>query len=1054
MNFHKEIKKWVEQKKHLKKLKRGNYFFFKNKVKKSLFGNISNNNYVKEKVSNETNVKKCSFLSNKSINHLLYNDRNHCNNSSFYEDYHKRDYQETNIYYLKSIILNLNSIHYLFYKNDDIYLKLSQIFQEELRRLKLILNLEQEKKFIISNELYHKNKISINSCSLNLVDIINLFNFYIYIEKYYFYFFYIILSTIEKFQDLSNVNDTISINFLKSCLKLKKEINKNFDISEYKHYMRKRKKNNYTIFQNYFYLMKNNIFTKNNIHTLSHVAKDYQIFSFLNNSNKKRKYIHFICLKKKCYENINYSKFKKRKHKDLMIKCDYFIEKCIFLFLNKDMDISIFTKYIKILQNINIYNNNFISLIKNYLKKNYEYFTTEELIFVIKYLMKMKEPCKEYKISFGCIKTDIYKNINDYNIIDIDNIISIFSKNNYYDEKCLDIITNYIIENLNKVNSNTLVKIIINLYNLNYKNNELLYTMLNKYNPLIRNSRKKSNINNFFLKKTKLIYKKKKDMSVHQNKILKPSHDNTVCHNSNSINIKTKENISNSKYFRNFDDIKVKELLLFIKILIENNIYIDNKWSQYFFSLVKSKFLFIKKKDFYLLCFALLHLESREVFSNFFLLSSKYNIFKKYSMQKLFSLNDLSSIIQITLLFSFHIYRYNSDVFLLLFFYVLDQFYKSCKYEKKDKHQEDQQSFTKEEKLFNISYRDDKENMLQNNEENVYMHDLKIYERNKNNKYRKKKEKKKRDELKNKIMKITIPSCDQIKENISFQSLFQMEDKIQEVFQNGNLKYSQNEETNENKETINKNKHIKKNNGLLIDNIHIKKNKTLISNNSFTKNKQNIYRNEEYMNINFNNFTHYDNNIKNEKVELCNNENKYDGDIIINNNSSLLYCEDSLINNKKLIKENNSEFFFHTNYKNENSEKLLNYYTNDYFNKLRDSRHIIIIINNFYFNYIIRACKNSNKNNFFQNTNENYLLNKLRYKHLSLIYKTYELCSSYISMSLETIKIMNNNKNILSSKFHKQILSILRQLDSKNEIISEYVQYPFQIDICIKRKFV
>ncbi|ETW57862.1 hypothetical protein PFUGPA_00312 [Plasmodium falciparum Palo Alto/Uganda] len=684
---------------------------------------------------------------------------------------------------------------------------------------------------------------------------------------------------------------------------------------------------------------------------------------------------------------MTYHKFKKRKDMNTLIMCDKYINKSICLFLNNFQDSSIFIKYMKIIKKANIINylyddHVFIKSLMKCVKKNCAYFTGQDLIFIYKWkthmnnLDNINQHNNKYKnkhnnnmyiktdkvkdnnvlFPFSLIKDDIFRHIEDYHFHHIKDIIYICYKNKLYEYKLFHKIINHLINNINKICSKYLVTIIILLYNkLNYK--------------------------------TQL-----KELS--------------------------------------FEYVKVHKLLLFINILIKSNIYINYEWSLYFLSLIKQKHAFIKKKGFYILCYILFHIQNNHIiyksYEHIFNPYNKYNIYNIYNIIKctlpqILGTSNIYSLIYVAFLYSTN----NTINFIKIFFTIIQKFYDSSMIKQIQNDKNNYQHISCHNyspKKDNSEYYipDDHNKLLYNysynqlyeknhfNDDNIFIHDLKIYERNINNKYQKIKDKKKIYAFKNKINLINIPLiCNNVKEHFSFNPYV------------NNIKYQ-----TRTPENISKLMYI---------------------NNS--QEFQNTQKDNFPHILNYSLYTH----IKNNPIKKNQTNNLYIKNDYYNQQEKEI--DKSCINNKF-----------------ETINNYYNIYTHNLFNRVHKSRLILILIyhflfiissnnlhnnnNNIIYNNINNIQKSNSVNTNFTNIKEDSLLYKIKNKYLFLLYQTYMICISYINMSLKITKNMNNNKNAQSSKMHKQIFSHISELvqnKDKYHMVNEYAHYPYEIDICIKR---
>ncbi|KYN94447.1 hypothetical protein PGSY75_0001600B, partial [Plasmodium gaboni] len=670
-----------------------------------------------------------------------------------------------------------------------------------------------------------------------------------------------------------------------------------------------------------------NIYKNMLCHNIKEKKNNNNIIQLFNNNIIKKKYFHFFFLKKQKYKIMTYHKFKKRKDLNTLIMCDKYINKSIRLFLNNFQDTSIFIKYMKIVKKANIINYSyddhiFINSIRNFLKKKRSYFKGQDLIFICKWQTHMNNMNNMNNMSnmnnmnnmnninhvnhinnmnnihsvyiktnsvdhhniissISLIKDDIFQHIEDYNFHHIKDIIYICSKNKLYEYKLFDKIINYIINNINNISSKHLVRIIILMYNkLNYKNElkKLLFILLNNYRPSLKKTNKRNHIsiNNIYLENINKKYVKKNlyiyNICKKNNVDSMNKHDAVITSNQNNI------------LFRSFQHVKVHKLLLFINILIKSNIYINYEWSFYFLSLIKQKYIFIKKKGFYVLCYILFHIQNNNnICKSFEDLFNPYNIYKKFTLSQILNTSNIYSLIYVAFLYN---NTYNTTHFIKIFFTVIQKFYDTCMTTQTKRKKNNYQHISCNEyinKNYNSEYyiQDDDNNILFNysyNEpdeknhfidDNIFIHDLKFYERNINNKYQKKKDKKKKHAFKNKINLIDIPLvCNNIKDNFSLDPYVNNIKKYETTSKVlPNLMYINNLQEFQNKHKDYKLPHIL-NNSIIYTHM---KNNTIINEEKNNNHINNHYYNHEEKEINKSYTDH--------KFETINNYNIYIDDL-------------------------------------------------------------------------------------------------------------------------------------------------------------------------------
>ncbi|SBS95157.1 conserved Plasmodium protein, unknown function [Plasmodium malariae] len=1057
------------------------------------------------------------------------------------ELFRNKDNQKSCSYLLKSAVLNLNHIIYLLGRNNNIYVELAQYISYELQYLEQCskCNMDRSNKLNEGSRYNMMNAHNNSSCiSVSLTDLIYVFNFYIYMKYYCFHFFIIILRLIEKASDISNINHKMIIRFLESCIKLKNEINKSMNNTCKRKYFNKR-------YQRWFYyrfpssycflFIRNSIFKKKwtlSIHSLSPIMRGdnysrksfnsalsssprstissaittsstatlctHNILPHLRSEIKKKRCMHFVLQKRKCYINTTYAKYRKRKHNEMMNTCNELLHRCTTLFFNRHIDVNLIMSYVKMATkwckcvrsasrtsgctssgaDAQKRWDRLTSAVEQCLKKNCAYFHTDEVVGMINFLMEEKYNSKELKDPIKhicrkfCVDCRRNKSSEYYSVKEIRDIVSLLAKRKHFDENFLTCASRYIIDNMDTINSNNLTQIVINMYRiLKYNKNELLYEILNRYNPPdTRKSRKYTIVNSFFLEKTKMKYRKKgirqldrsnKKMCIRWGNSLNSFSYSMNCDNKEKDVEDNKKNAINFRKIRNFDKVKIKKLLQFIKVLIDNNIYIDSRWSEYFFSLIKNKYVFIKTKNYHLLCFALLHIELKKNITKFFHPYSKYNIYSTYSFVQIVSTNNLSSLIQITLLFSFYMHKQGTTLFFALLFNILRKFCKRSKGILTGMHDWRGSNCANGEIVFphsSTSYIQD-DHIIETYSQSAYSHDMKIYEKNKNNKYQKKKEKKKKFEFMNKIDKVKIPSCDLLEWNVphnrvAHENVLQIQKQIQyELHQLHELQKDEPMQCHQGWDgivqrggelsLIGASSESRSSDSILNEHRHFRKNGSSLEPCGFAEEK----------NVKGGSFKRTGN-ARSREIANCGNDNTY----------SLSHIADIAFPDGNVNRgDTNVETAFYKSKKEKVfSTECNGKYDSDYFDQLNNSRNVLLIINNLFFHIKmgynggsssggsgisssstdVNSCLLKSENT--QSCSANFTLEQLTIRQLLLLYEAYTLCCSYIDHSLKTIKIMNNDKNAISSKFHKQVASVVAQLSSKSEVINELVHHPFQ----------
>ncbi|VTZ67067.1 conserved Plasmodium protein, unknown function [Plasmodium chabaudi chabaudi] len=1098
-----------------KKLSHRKLYLFKKNAKTDILANLSNLNIIKDSTTihfntfqksqtgiikhenkyNDINCnKKCGLLSEQINNDL---DITSCSNHN---------------YMLKIIILNLKNVAFLLGRNDlQINRLLCHTFIEGLPPLHYKLIFQKNETQNNSIFKYITVEDIINLFNYYVYAKIYYYDFLNTLLRYIYYNF----EDIKKENNIYMMPYKLSISFLKSCVNLKIQINKILKKNKAQKSFISCYGSLFLNSSSYYYLRNciTTKDGSSSLHSLSHqysrnmkianyhnkngksnrhkACVEFPLYKtvpygfvdhFIKNNIKKKKYVHFFLAKKMYYKNLNYEKYTMRKYKNSMNNCVDLINKCISICLSVNIEKNQVVDYVKILQKKymtyetwNILSiDKFNQQILDFLKKDISFFSIDDLIIIMKYFIKIeKNMHKKKKLkqlanylpnsylinnmhikeegSNGKLKKSSY--INNYNIKQIKDLISILAKCKYrYNENLLTNISTYILENMHTISSKDLIQFIINMYIiLKNKDSQFLYQIMNMYKPPNKPKRVSNEINDAFFK----IKHADKQISYRMVNKNKPKNNNN-CEIKNKFN-QTAEMESHTcleyqhddKYFRVFEkNVKIKKLLLFIKILADNNIYINEAWSEYFIYLIKRKFNIIVNENLLDLLFHVLsHMQSRHIFSDFFFLNNinnKYNIYKNINLKKLPLFYDFPSLLQITLFLSFHIYnKYTFNVTRPLILTILDIYIKSSQ-RKFDPHEEGNKNRRSMVGSGNVVQYGETTNLEKNNleqlaiscdhnfdkmeEKNFYVHDLKIYEKNKNNKYMKKKERKKKQALINKINKIDVNQIFTFEELKNYL-LLHNHATSQEATPTEIISDTSNVILTKEKE-----KYVQVRNENECANAEKGKDVSLMHRPELVQDVFD-YKIENGQNPSCKNFSlekfPYGDTKQNEKrsKNIANEINK----------------QTTVHSHSYKIQDINNSDHYKGDKKYEQTYRI--YKNNNYFDKLAFSRNIIIIIYNLIFYFTNNSYISTHPSLSYH---EQMLIN-FSYKDLKILYEAYTIASYYINLSLNIEEVMNNNKNISSSKMHKNILSNLHEMNLKKEIISEFILHPFKIDICIKK---
>ncbi|KJP87353.1 hypothetical protein AK88_03033 [Plasmodium fragile] len=1052
MYYQKEIIKWLEQKNKLKKGKRsGRYVLlrFKRAVRESLWGELLCKVSLDGGVTSPTpGHKLISGTAQGMIDGSLY---------SLAPRGDPPTERTPKVRMLKRTIQNFHNVRLLLGRNDPVCADLARVFSQELQeREGKTLNSLEENQPNGANSLYdHVQYLpseplqrGVND-TLDIVDLMHLFNFYTSIEWHRFNFLIIILRCIISMgRSMADTNEQICVKFLQSCVNLRIEIKKNLKSQKGRSIWGLNKGAIHWGKFDHFGLVQNRV---PSIHVSpcqmkrlngksspkwSHSPKG--LHNKFKLSQKEKNALQSLppCGRGKSHLfHLTYAKWMKRKFKLELEMCNRLMEDCAYMILGRGGQLNdTYMKYVKVLHRGRLYLNgdeslkSFTAKLADYINAKCEYLSPDELISAVHYLTNARREAKrDTKVVDPKASTiqltraitrisqhlciSIQKKTNEYTVGEVCKVLSLCARNKHYDMNLLDGVTAYVVENLDQVSSRRLTRLAINIHDmLGYTHNGLLLAIVNRYRPPRPRgaSRRDTPGESRSIRGGKRTHKRGCD-KLHTIQEGGDSAPETVPR-------------------RNFQNVKISQLLRFIKVLIKNDIHLDEEWAHYFLSLIKKKFTHISRKDFPLLCYTMLHIQSREIIPSFFNPSSRYHIYKYFPVDQLANSLRLTPLIQIMLLLSTHIHHHNRRIFFCFFFKVLKKF--CLQTDIPQDSSDGEEAFTHGDAFTGMSssphVRNDQSRKNVPPELSFYMHNLNFYERGNNNKYDKKKKKKKKQRLQNYIAKVPIPTCEEMKEKIIPFIKLTQPDYQRDVIM---------DETDG----------LRSNQGRKTACVYTV---TTLGGDT-SPNQQNNVKNKCSTRV---------------TVPLGG-DHTHRGDSPGGTNHSHVVmpcytvadaeaCMDATAKSlpKKTPLRLNNTAIGSRGRTTEPPMKKQSPHEGDYFENLANARSILWAIQNVLLHL---AEENPNDCLLEDGSHKRCLssrLNELTFTQLSLLHRTYALGCSYIDSSLSAQRSLNNERVVASSKLHKQVLSILAHMTTQDEIISELVHHPFQVDICLRRK--
>ncbi|CAA9986688.1 conserved Plasmodium protein, unknown function [Plasmodium knowlesi strain H] len=1062
MHYQREIIKWMERKNKLQKGNRsGRYtlFRFKRRVTESLFGEVLCKVGLDGGPTRSSPGNKLICSTSHGIVQGSGDARIDLQKERLPKERLSKE-RLPKVHLLKRTIQNFYNVRHLLGRNDPVYADLAHVFSQELQAWEEdIIHRPQEDKPNGSNGSNGPNgpngpispydKVHYlpsehlqrgNNDTIDIVDLMHLFIFYTSMEWHRYNFLIIILRCIIRMGCTANTNQETCLKFLKSCVKLRIEIKKILKVKKGGSIFRLQKAPTHWGKIGHVALIRNGVPSMRvppcHVKGISgrisipcrHSAKGLHRRIMLSKRGGNAHRSLPPCGRKNYHFQETYSKWKKRKFKFQMQICNRLMEECTYLVLGRWEQLTDgYLKYIQVLHRGKFYlkrgepSKSFTAQLADYINTKCDYLPPDELLTAVDYLMKARKKGKgdtQVHLKVGTMKmtraitrisqhlcTAIQKKTNEYTVGEACTVLSLCARNNYYDKNLLDSITAYVVDNLDQVSSKELIRLAINMYDkLDYTENGLLLAIVNRYRPPRRRGASRGVTD--WRRNKRRWWERSSKIRQEENPTSEPAPEPEPEHAPR----------------RNFQSVKISQLLRLLNVFIKKDIHLDEEWADYVFTLIKRKFSHISIEDFPLLCYAILHIQSREITHSFFKLSSRYYIYKCFPVVELPKSLPLTPLIQTMLLLSTQIHQHNRRIFLRFFFNVLKKFFLQSGIP--------EESAKEEQCTYGGAFRGMSSSPHLRNDhcgENLgsplsfYAHNLDVYERGRNNKYEKKRKKKKKQSLQNQIAKISIPTCEEMKEEIIPFIKITPPDYHVDVIMEDMDEFTSNKEGKTTSVCT-----VTTPSGVtpLIQQNRVKANyptglTTSVGGERIHKGDSSRQTNQSHVFI------------------TCNTMDS--GEYIPR---YLPLRENKLASGSG----GSSDPPF-----DEPTMKKQIHHETHYFENVANARSILWAIQ-----IVLLHLSEEHPNGCLEKRSGGRCLssrlNELTLTQLSLLHKTYTLCSSYIDSSLSMQRSLNNGRIVSSSRLHKQILSILVHVAPQSEIISELVHHPFQVDICLRRK--
>ncbi|KMZ82237.1 hypothetical protein PVIIG_03491 [Plasmodium vivax India VII] len=935
MNYQREIAKWVERKSKLGKGKRGGRYVllrFKRAVRESLWGELLC------KVGLDGGVASPAPHAVGTIMRGMGDDS--LGSLSLPRDPPKESTSKDRLpkeclpkecppktLLLKRTVQNFHNVRRLLGRNDPVYADLARAFSRELQgREGDTLNRLDGQPNGRSGRYDQAEHLQRGSDTIDVADLMHLFIFYTSIEWHRFGFLIQILRCITRVGSTASSNQETCAKFLKSCVNLRIEIKKKL----------KTKKG----------------------------GPIFRLHRGTTHWGGRRSY----------HVEETYAKWEKRTFKLEMVLCNGLIEECAYLILGKGghLDDAIM-KYVKVLRRGGIYlnrgdsSNSFTSQLAYYVNANCECLPPDELLIAVDYLTEARKEAKRgtgVDPQIGRIKltraltrmsqhlcSAIQKGSNEYTAGEVSKVLALCVRNkrydgNHYDENLLEGVISYAVEHLDQISSRRLTRLAINIHQkMGYPRNGLLQAIVNRYRPPFRRGASRGG-------------RGRTDRTRRRGERA----DTSRRERANTPPLETTDGPSweGNPPRRNFQSVRISQLLRFLKVLIQNDLHLDEQWADYFLSLIKRKFAHISRGDFPLLCHVLLHVQSREILPSFFTPSGRYHLYRYFPIEELAKSLRLTPLIQVLLLLSTQIHPHNRRIFFFLFFNTLRKFCLQSGPPHESAHGE-RPNRGGDSTCMSSPPQIEKDQRGENEKQELsfFKHNLNFYERGNNNKYGKKKKKKKNNSFRIKLQRHPSRHASSVKENCPTRVT-------------SPLGGDPPGETNH---------------------------------------------------------PHF--------VITCNG---------VANGRGLPRQTHLRENNAPSASGGRTD----PPYGNPPMKKQTDH-KSDYFESVANARNVLLAIQTVLL-HLAEEPPNGSLEDASSSRRLSSRLSELTLTQLFLLHRTYALCCAYIDSSLSEQRSLNNERVVSSSRLHKQVLSVLAHVTPQEEVTSELVHHPFQVDICLRRR--
>ncbi|EUD66752.1 hypothetical protein C922_02737 [Plasmodium inui San Antonio 1] len=634
MYYQREIIKWIERKSKLEKGKRsGRYVLlrFKRAVRESLLGELLCEVSLDAGVKSPAPGQKLITVTARGIGNDSLGWRDSPGSLVSRRDPPKECISKEciserlpKVHLLKRTIQNFSNLRRLLGRNDRVYADLARVFSQELqgREQETLHRYEKDEPNDRISRYDHVEYLPSGllqraTDTLDIVDLVHLFNFYISIEWHRFNFLILILRCIISMGNMADTKQETCLKLLESCANLRIEIEKNLKSQKGGSIFTIQKGSIHWGKFDRFELMPNRVpsirvspgqvkrLSGRSVPTWRHSPKGLHNTVKLRKRGKNALRSFPVCRRSHHFQE-TYAKWMKRRFKSEMDVCNGLIEQCAYLVLGRsgqlnDADM----KYVKVLRRGGLYlnggdsSNSFTNQLADYVNAKCECLPPDELITWVDYLTKARRDAKrrggtgvdpkagKIKLTRAITRINqhlcasIQRKTNEYSVGEVCRVLSLCARNKHYDENLLDGITAYVVDNLDQVSSRRLTRLAINIHDkLGYTRNEFLLAIVNRYRPPPRRGAHSEGSSKRRGKRTDKRWSNKTDRR---------------CFDKIQTIRKEENAPPETVPRRDFQSVKIRQLLRFLKVLIKNDIHLDEEWADYFLSLMKKKFTHIRR---------------------------------------------------------------------------------------------------------------------------------------------------------------------------------------------------------------------------------------------------------------------------------------------------------------------------------------------------------------------------------------------------------------------------------------------------------------------------